>query len=237
MISKTTVCASSSTVTIFFEQRESVGAKAMYCTYCGVSINIQQQAWGSLPQGECGLRYGDGRIICHKCHHTAVKNDSQIKAVCDHVKHCFAELGLTIEWSRLPIRLQHQPQIEQSAGGANVIGYAESTISGTSVSSRVTLLYGMPAALAVETLAHEAGHVWCREHNIQFNLDPNDEEGFCNVLACLALKRLGNQHDANHRINAMFQNNDPIYGDKFRAQWTQMCALGWEIYKRQLVNH
>ena len=209
----------------------------MYCNYCGVSISIHHQAWLSLPQGERGLRYGDGRIICHKCHQTAVKNDAQIRAVSDHVQRCFAELGLTINWKHLPIRLQHQPQIERAAGSANVIGYAESTISGTSVSSCVTLLYGMPAALAVETLAHEAGHVWCREHNIEFNPDPNDEEGFCNVLACLALKRLGDQHDAKHRIDAMFHNHDPIYGHKFRAQWTHMCALGWEIYKRRLVNN
>ena len=207
----------------------------MNCTYCGISI--RQPGWANFLQGEQGLRYGDGRIICSKCHHTAVKNEAQIQAVWQHVKRCFAELGLAIHWERLPIRLQHQPQIEQSGGGANTVGYAESTISGKQVDSRVTMLYGMPAALAVETLAHEAGHVWCREHDIQFRPDPDDEEGFCNVLACLALQKLGGQHDAPKRIESMFQSTDPVYGQKFRLQWNLVKSLKWENYILRVTSH
>lgn len=200
----------------------------MHCTYCG--IGIRQHGWSMPFQGEEGLRYGDGRIICRKCHQTAVKNDQQIRAIWQHVRTCFADLGLSIQWDRLPIRLEHQPQIEQS-GGAHTVGYAETVIYGRQIDSRVTMLYGMPAALAVETLAHEVGHVWCREHNVQFRPDPDDEEGFCNVLACLALQRLGNQYDAPKRIEAMFQNPDPVYGGKFRKQWDLMTFVGWEKYK------
>jgi hypothetical protein len=93
------------------------------------------------------------------------------------------------------------------------------------------MLYGMPAALATETLAHELGHVWCREQRL--HLDAGDEEGFCNVLACLALQRLGQQHDAPERIKAMFANPDPIYGDRFRQQWQAMQRQGWTAYRHQ----
>jgi hypothetical protein len=206
----------------------------MHCTYCATSI--RQPGWSSFLPGEQGFRYGDGRIICRNCHQTAVKNEAQIQAVLRHVKRCFAELGLSIHWDRLPIRLLHQPQMQQSGGSANTVGYAESIIMGRHVDSRVTMLYGMPAALAVETLAHEAGHVWCREHNIQFIPDPEDEEGVCNVLACLALRRLGLQYDAPTRIEAMFKNPDPVYGAKFRAQWNSLSHLGWQPYKSNLLR-
>lgn len=203
----------------------------MHCTYCG--SGIRQHGWPMPFQGAEGLRYGDGRIICVKCHQTAVKNEQQIRAIWQHVRVCFAELGLSIQWDRLPIRLEHQPQIERS-GGADTVGYAETATNGRQIDSRVTMLYGMPAALAVETLAHEVGHVWCREHNVQFRPDPDDEEGFCNVLACFALRELGNQYDAPKRIEAMFQNPDPVYGGKFREQWQKSKQLGWLNYKAQL---
>ena len=206
----------------------------MHCTYCAASI--RQPGWSSFLPGEQGLRYGDGRIICRNCHHTAVKSESQILVVLQHAKRCFADLGLTIHWDRLPIRLLHQPQMQESSGSAYTVGYAESTIMGVHVDSRVTMLYGMPAALAVETLAHEAGHVWCHENNITFRPDPQDEEGFCNVLAYLALQRLGGQYDAPRRVEAMLKNPDPIYGAKFRAQWNRLSQLGWQPYISNLLG-
>lgn len=208
----------------------------MLCTYCATSIF--QPGRSSSFQGKQGLRYGDGRIICCDCHHTAIKSEAQIQVVSQHVKRCFADLGLAIHWDRLPLRLLHQPQILQSGGSANTVGYAETTtIMGMHMDSRVTMLYGMPAALAVETLAHEAGHVWCRVKNVHFMPDPADEEGFCNVLACLALKGLGEQYDAPKRIDAMFRSSDPIYGDKFKQQWSIMCKLGWITYMRRLTEN
>jgi hypothetical protein len=178
-----------------------------------------------------GLRYGDGRIICTACHHTAVKHDLQLQVIWGHVKTCFAELGLAVNWGRLPVRLQHQSQMSRAGGSSQVVGIAEHRIAGRQVDSKVTLLYGMPAALAVETLAHESGHVWCREHHIEFSPDAAQEEGFCNVLGCLALKRLGDQYDAPNRIESMFRNTDPVYGGSFREQWSAMRAVGWSSYK------
>jgi hypothetical protein len=206
----------------------------MHCTYC--ATNIGQPGQSSSLQGKQGLLYADGRIICCDCHHTAIKSEAQILVVSKHVKHCLGDLGLSIQWDRLPIRLAHQNQILQFGGTPNTVGYAETTILGMHMDSRITMLYGMPAALAVETLAHEAGHVWCREQNVRFMPDPADEEGFCNVLACLALQRLGEQHDAPKRIKAMFQSTDPIYGEKFKRQWSIMCKLGWITYMRRLAE-
>lgn len=206
----------------------------MHCAYCGVAIRSS----GLLPSlfAQKGLRYGDGRIICHPCHHTAVKNESQLQVVLQHVKRCFQELGLVVQWHRLPIRLKDQPQMRQLAGSDQTVGVAQYTINGRQVDSTVSMLYGMPAALAVETLAHEAAHVWCREQGVDFAPDTDNEEGFCNVIGCLALQQLGRQYDAPMRVADMFRNPDPVYGERFRQQWAYMRSHGWNQYRLMVLD-
>lgn len=205
-----------------------------HCIYCGAAVRSS----GLLPSllTRDGLRYGDGRIICQPCHHTAVKNEPQLQVVLQHVKRCFSELGLIVQWHRLPIRLQHQPQMRRLAGSDQTVGVAQYTIYGRHVESKVSMLYGMPAALAVETLAHEAAHVWCREHGVDFAPVTDDEEGFCNVIGCLALQRLGQQYDAPALVADMFRNPDPVYGEKFRQQWARMSMLGWQRYRLTVLD-
>ncbi|MDR2208238.1 MAG: protein DA1 [Azoarcus sp.] len=204
----------------------------MHCTYCATMIRPAH--WPIFMPGRTGLRYGDGRIICAPCHRTAIKHGHQLEAVWQHVRHCFAELGLTIRWDQVFLRLQDRRAMQQV--GANTVGYAQVVICRDRIDSRVVMLYGMPAALAVETLAHELGHVWCCEQHVRFSPDSKDEEGFCNVLGCLALQRLGQQHNAPERIRAMFANPDPVYGEKFRQQWQTMQKLGWNDYRQQLLR-
>ncbi len=208
----------------------------MHCRYCGVAIRTASGSPAQMHGCRPGLRYADGRIICDRCHRHAIKHEHQLQAIRRHVTDSFADWRLHINWASLPVELLQLPQLRLPGLSSQVVGWAQSTISDRKqVSSRVAILYGMPAAIAVETLAHEAGHVWCREHHIEFKPDRQDEEGFCNVLGCMALERLGPQHDAPERIKNMFSNPDPIYGDKFREQWQRLSQRGWERYRADVT--
>lgn len=84
---------------------------------------------------------------------------------------------------------------------------------------------GMLASLAVETLAHEAVHVWCREQGVDFAPDSGDEEGTCNVIDRLALQRLSQQYDVPMRLADLFRNPYLVYGERLRQQSEFMIHL------------
>lgn len=198
-----------------------------WCGYCGAVLGLR---W----LGRSGYRYGDGRTICEVCHASAIKTAGQLAAAWRYVARSFIQLQLSVNWANLPVGMLDQPDLERGTGSAHAIGVAVSEVSNTSVRSRIGILYGMPTAMAVETLAHEAGHVWCREHRVQFR--PEDaEEGYCNVLSCLALESLPIAYEPKRRIESLFANPDPIYGQNFREQWTVLTRLGWDVYRRQVM--
>lgn len=198
------------------------------CEYCGTSIG--HRFLGARP----GYRYGDGRTICTDCHESAIKTAEQLQTVWQHVAHTFRQLGLSIKWPDIPVALLDKPVLSQTTGRDNCVGVATTAVSLLAIRSQISMLYGMPVQWAVETLAHEAGHVWCREQGIRF--DPQDaEEGFCNVLGCLALRALKGR-DTTLRQKAMFENPDPVYGQRFREQWALLENSGWQGYINSIIG-
>jgi hypothetical protein len=155
-----------------------------------------------------------------------------LRAVWQRVARTFDRLGLTVDWHRLPVQMLDKPVLQREAGLGNVVGLAHSLSTALTVTSRVSILYGMPATLAALTLGHEAGHVWCREQRVRF--DPSDrEEGFANVLACLVLQEIPGA-DAREKIGRLFADPDPVYGELFREQWALLQQLGWEAYRERV---
>lgn len=199
-----------------------------HCEYCGVVLG-KKLGFVSKP----GFKYGDGRLICHTCHSTAIKNDEQLYQVWAYVKKCFDYLGLEVKWPLVTLQLLNKPELQIGLGG-NTVGSAQFAIYPTKVDSKVSVLYGMPKLLALETLAHEIGHVWCKQQCVKFKPNPMQEEGFCNVLSCLVLKSLPEDADVRHRIKMLFKNPDPVYGGHFRTQWASLETLSWPDYKYQI---
>lgn len=199
-----------------------------HCQYCGAPLG-QAGDWGCTP----GFRYGDGRTICQGCHASAIKTEAQLAAAWHHVATVFTRLGLVVNWDALPVALLDQPVLQQESGSPSVVGLASSRMSLLTVQSNISILYGMPTLWALETLGHEAGHVWCREQRLSFS-PPEREEGVCNVLAYLVLQAIPN-YDTEERKQAMFANPDPIYGGYFREQWRELEQLGWHAYRQRLL--
>lgn len=196
-----------------------------HCEYCGIVIG---KKLGFICQP--GFRYGDGRLICQTCHSSAIKTDAQLYQVWSYVKKCFDHLGLDVTWPKVSLELLDKPELQRGFSGNNVVGSARFVIYSNKVDSKVSVLYGMPKLMALETLAHEIGHVWCKQQRVEFTPDAAQEEGFCNVLSCLILNSLPQEADVRHRISSLFKNSDPVYGEHFRSHWNKLEKLKWIKY-------
>jgi len=203
-----------------------------HCEYCGIAVG-KKLGFICKP----GFKYKDDRVICQACHQTAIKTIEQLTEVQDYVKKCFGQLDLKLDCSKINIQFQFKPEIEKIVAGNNVVGYASFVIHRHKVDSSIVVLYGMPKLLALTTLAHELGHVWCKENSVKFKPDNSQEEGFCNVLSCLVLHSLPMDADVRHRIKSLFKNTDPIYGGYFRDHWKSLETLTWPVYKQIILSN
>jgi hypothetical protein len=199
-----------------------------YCRYCGYPVGHR----GGRP----GFRYGDNIVICKPCHDISVKTDDALTMAWRFVVRSCTDLGLHANWPDIKVRLRNTPDITSMSGNQKVIGLARTQWCGLLIESDITILYGMPLPHAIETLAHEAGHIWCHEHQVKFT--PNGaEEGFCNVVACLVVQRLPVHLNPKDRVDALFSNPDPVYGDHFRTEWQAMNDCSWQRYIRKVQQH
>lgn len=197
-----------------------------HCRYCGHGVGDARRHHGA----RLGFRYGDGTPICAPCHQTAIKTDAELLGAWQLVVSQCLALGLHANWQDVKVRLRQSKQLHAMASSVQgVVGLARSRRWAWLVSSDITILYGMPLTHAIETLAHEAGHVWCHAQGVVF--DPQDvEEGFCNVVACLVLQRLDARHHTGDRVQVLFANSDPVYGLRFREEWLRVNQTSWPRY-------
>lgn len=193
-----------------------------FCRFCG----------SNLLRAGGGFRYGDGSCICPDCHQQAVKEDAELVVVWRHVVNECLQLGLKIkDWGRVRVCLENNQSLKSSGGATQVIGLAKTTSYGhIFYEHRIHILYGMPRMMAIETLAHEAGHLWCNEHGIEFDRQTR-EEGFCNLLALMILKRLPDSLSRDQQIDSLFANTDPVYGLEFKNEYAIFIkSKSWESY-------
>lgn len=199
-------------------------ASPEHCRYCGHPVG---DGWHHGARN--GYRYTDGTPICDPCHQSSVKDDAALLTAWRFVVNICTELGLHATWGEVRVRLRHTPNLEAMAAVHGIVGLARSQKFGNRITSDITICYGMPLTHAVEVLAHEAGHVWCHENNIQFT--PHEiAEGFCNVVACLVIQRLPQHLCPEKNVEALFANPDPVYGVRFRQEWQKMNICSWSQY-------
>lgn len=84
---------------------------------------------------------------------------------------------------------------------------------------KIWLLENRTYIFLLSVVAHEMGHIWCRDNRL--NLSLMEEEGFCELLAYHVLStqfsKLGNAW-----MISMLQNPDPIYGNGLRYMKQQL---------------
>lgn len=203
-------------------------ASPEHCRYCGHPVGA-----GWALGARKGFLYADKTVICDPCHQTSVKDDAVLLTAWRFVVKACTELGLHATWGEVKVRLRNTPNLEAMTTGHGVVGLARSQQWGSQITSDITILYGMPMTHAVETLAHEAGHVWCHENGIEFT--PYEVvEGFCNVVAYLVVQQLPGNLCPEQNLKALFENSDPVYGVGFRQEWQKMNNYSWPQYLTQV---
>ena len=203
-------------------------ASPEHCRYCGHAIGV---VWPSVALK--GYRYADGTTICQPCHERAVKDDAALLHAWRFTVDACTKLGLHASWGDVKVRLRDKSKLAGMSGSDCAIGLARSRRCGLLSESDISIIYGMPMGQAIMTLAHEAGHVWCHQHQIIFS--PAElEEGFCNVLACMVVQQLDECLNPQTLIHALFSDPDPVYGAGFRQEWAKVEKLSWAEYLKRV---
>ena len=169
-----------------------------------------------------GYRYSDNRTICSICNKTAVNNMDDAKRILKDIKGQLKKEGLDLGNRDIPVVLVDVFEISKqrfSPKDVKVPGVTRSSWNPNDAVKKLKLngvfiLAGLSRCDFESTLAHELGHVWITFNNIT-GLPKDVEEGFCNLLAYLILRKK-NTKEAKYHIYIMDRSQDLYYGDGYR---------------------
>ena len=162
----------------------------------------------------------DGRLICPRCHQTAIYDPVQAQALFEQTASVVSDhlgLGLTVGTGFTLVDQRHLQRMAAEAD-ANPVDNPHEVIGLFARRGReriMYILYGLPRTLFIQTVAHEWGHAWHRENCPLLN-DPTTCEGFAEWVAYKALRELGAAKQA-----AAMTKRDGLYGEGLR----KMLAL------------
>jgi hypothetical protein len=185
-----------------------------HCFSCGRPI------CEALTRG--GLQYADGRDLCNLCLETAVQDEDDAVAVLRQVRAGLATVGLDVHHPEIQPKLANRDVLLALAARNDLVlatldGITETRkyADGRREIGYIYVLDGLPREHAALLMAHEIGHAWLFLHEFP-KLPLHVEEGICEVWAATWLKLQGTPF-AQHRLNVLLNNADPIYGDGYRA--------------------
>ncbi len=167
------------------------------------------------PAGDDAVTLGDGRIVCARCHSSAITDPREGNELFEQV---IDQLGSTLDL-RLNIRphlalVDRARLIELSRAAAQENGHAAEHVMGLFVRhGRRRFIYvqeHLPRILFIQIVAHEFAHAWQGEQAPLVE-DALRREGFAEWVAYHMLDALGAQKKAAQ----MLQRAD-VYGDGLR---------------------
>jgi len=168
-----------------------------------------------------GFRYEDDRTMCAICRDTAIDSLRVGNQLLLEVKHDLEGIGFTFDQADLPLRLIDHGELTELTGTHRTNGRTqtkEETVNGEVVSrtvEEIVILYGLPRIHFAAVAAHELGHVYLFQRKFP-ELPPSVEEGLCELMAYLWLRRQQGQETA-FQIEMKKNSDDSVYGDGFRA--------------------
>jgi len=213
------------------------------CTVCGLPIqsNYIENSWGDIycphhedelrPCFSCGrlvcdaltgggVQYEDGRVVCNLCRESAVDDRAEGKAILAGVRGTLRILGIDLGSATIPLGLVDLHELKEG-GSRDLSGNTRTAVWTRSDEiirrdvEEVSILRGLPYEHFGAVAAHELGHAWLFLEEFP-ELPSRVEEGICELLAYLWLQQMGTL-DAEYRMRVMQHNEDPVYGDGFRA--------------------
>jgi len=155
----------------------------------------------------------------------------------------FLHHGLAVRSKNIPLRLVNDryQMTRSDRQKSSVCGRAVTqtrTRRGKIVGRKVlevSVLRGLPEEHFSAIAAHEFGHVWLFENGFG-DLPRKVEEGICELFKYIWLRYQGTAA-AHRRIKLMFNNNDPVYGDGFRAAYRSWQGRSFGELLKHLKLH
>jgi len=209
-------------------------------TYC------QEHAAG-LPKCGCchrhvcsrltggGVRYGDGRVVCHRCRATAIDHEAQGRPVMREVCRVLKNVGgLDLgdgAWIGLELGDRDDLACDPPLTIRNAWGlahYREQEIKGRPAAwFTVQILHGLSRAQFAAICAHELGHIYMYRHDFPA-LTAKVSEGLCEIAKFTWLMEQRTK-DSEVQLRSLARNRDPIYGAGFHAAYRA-------LYGRRLID-
>ena len=172
------------------------------------------------------LAKGEG-MPCNTCQVKGYKNSSDAASSIQKVLTWLeTEIG-SHSFGTVPVQMDDGANFLPQQGGVTNWRY-----DGYKLDVEVRMLQFSQVHIFEPTLAHEYGHVLlvADPMNLSFTggLSPNrlqEEEGFCEVLRYLWVTQASTGH-RDLELQAISENQDPVYGDGFRLMWPRYKAAG-----------
>jgi hypothetical protein len=188
-----------------------------------------------------GVRYADGRHLCHRCRATAIDQVAAGAGTAQRVREALHGMGLDLEGAAIPLRLVGQRELEGAHHHTEPLNGKTRTVVRTQdgrelgrTVEEIMVLYGLPEEHYAAVLAHEYGHAWLFLQRFP-PLAPTVEEGLCQALSYLWLSQRGTP-EAGFFMQLLRESKDSVYGAGFRQAYAALegrSFLGLAEYVRQ----
>lgn len=191
-----------------------------------------------------GVRYGDGRSMCNRCRRSAIDQATQGQPVLLKVRRSLARLGFDIGQVETPLQLADQQELNRRSSKAyskqpsGMACHSTVTRNGQVIERRVDailILHGLPQEHFAAIAAHELCHTYLFVTSFP-SLEPLVEEGLCELASHVWLMQQKTP-EAAFRLKLLEKNDDPIYGDGYRAARRGLDGMPLDGLLRHVRRH
>jgi hypothetical protein len=185
-------------------------ADLMECSVCCRAV-------GPRERGAC--RLPDGRVLCGRCAELGITDPAEGGRRLDTVAVELRRMGVEVSAAGVRLDLVDRPELIRRSGSSKVSGYTsiQTELTNGRVSREdvvISILTHLEPTRFDGVAAHELGHVFLHR-KVTMDLPSRVEEGFCNYLSSLVLRRRDDP-EAHYYLKTMDEDPDPDYGVGYR---------------------
>jgi hypothetical protein len=186
-----------------FSSTDSVTGEKVFI--CGQCVKTPDCHICGIPSGSKGIALPDGRHLCPRDAQSVVLDPKEITKICDRIKDetdrefirfmSFPTNIQTVVIDRLDVQSMYVLD-GHDVECPDILGWCRPITNDLQKSYLAGLMSGLPLAQLQSTFIHEITHAWV-SHNLSPNrqqeLARSTEEGFCELMAFLMMKKHGEE--------------------------------------------
>ena len=189
-----------------------------------------------------GYNIGKERNVCSLCEPFLVDRRKLVNKYAKEVKRELYKVGFKNLPKNIPITLvSSRKELKKLSKirHINLSGYTHyeyETLNNkiTKEDYHIYILSGLHEVEFKSVLAHEFLHVYLFQN--RYKLRPENREGFCNLASQLIYEN-DNSKYADLKIDAMYENPDPVYGLGFQKMNRILKQRGWTQLLKDLSKY